>query len=141
VSQISEAVRVRVRASAQDRCGYCQSLQKYVLGILEIEHIIPKAAGGSDEEENLWLACRLCNSYKGIQTQGQDPESDRNVKLFNPRFQQWTRHFTWINNGTHIEGITACGRATVIAMQLNNPYAVPVRQAWISAGWHPPTES
>jgi HNH endonuclease len=141
VSQISEAVRARVRASAQDRCGYCQSLQKYVLGILEIEHIIPKAAGGSDEEENLWLACRLCNSYKGIQTQGQDPESDRNVKLFNPRFQQWTRHFTWINNGTHIEGITACGRATVIAMQLNNPYAVPVRQAWISAGWHPPTES
>jgi HNH endonuclease len=141
VSQISEAVRARVRASAQDRCGYCQSLQKYVLGILEIEHIIPKAAGGSDEEENLWLACRLCNSYKGIQTQGQDPESDRNVKLFNPRFQQWARHFTWINNGTHIEGSTACGRATVIAMQLNNPYAVPVRQAWISAGWHPSTES
>jgi hypothetical protein len=59
---------------------------------------MPKAAGGSDEEENLWLACRLCNSYKGVQTQGQDPESDRNVKLFNPRLQQWTSHFTWINN-------------------------------------------
>jgi HNH endonuclease len=140
VSQISEAVRARVRASAQDRCGYCQSLQKYVLGILEIEHIIPKAAGGSDEEENLWLACRLCNSYKGVQTQAQDPESDRNVKLFNPRLQKWTRHFTWINNGTHIEGVTACGRATVIAMQLNNSYSVTVRQAWISAGWHPPAE-
>jgi HNH endonuclease len=69
VSQISEEIRARVRASAQDRCGYCQSLQKYVLGILEIEHIIPKAAGGSEEEENLWLACRLCNSYKGVQTQ------------------------------------------------------------------------
>ncbi len=102
--------------------------------------VIPKAAGGLDEEENLWLACRLCNSYKGVQTQGQDPESDRNVELFNPRLQKWTRHFTWVNNGTHIEGITACGRATVIAMQLNNPYAVLVRQAWISAGWHPPTE-
>ena len=140
MSQISEEVRTRVRASAQNRCGYCQSLQKYVLGILEIDHIIPKAAGGSDDEENLWLACRLCNSYKGVQTQGQDPESDRNIKLFNPRLQKWTRHFTWINNGTHIEGITACGRATVIAMQLNNSYAVPVRQAWISAGWHPPTE-
>jgi HNH endonuclease len=141
VSQITEEVRARVRASANYRCGYCQSLQKYVLGILEIEHIIPKAAGGSDEEENLWLACRLCNSYKGVQTQRQDPESDRNVKLFNPRIQKWTRHFTWLNNGTHIAGITACGRATVIAIQLNNPYAVTVRQAWISAGWHPPTES
>lgn len=59
---------MRVRAAAKDRCGYCLSLQKYVLGILEIEHIIPKAAGGSDDEENLWLACRLCNSYKGKPT-------------------------------------------------------------------------
>jgi hypothetical protein len=29
------------------------------MGTLEIEHIIPKALGGSGEEENLWLACRL----------------------------------------------------------------------------------
>jgi HNH endonuclease len=112
-----------------------------VLGILEIEHIIPKAAGGSDEEENLWLACRLCNSYKGVKTQAKDPESEQNINLFNPRLQQWTSHFIWINDGTHIAGSTACGRATVLAMQLNNHYAVTVRQAWISAGWHPPTES
>ena len=77
MSQISEGVRTRVRASANNQCGYCQSLQRYVLGILEIEHIISKAAGGSDEEENLWLACRLCNSYKGAKTQGKDPESLR----------------------------------------------------------------
>lgn len=148
MSQISEEIRARVRASANNQCGYCQSLQKYVLGILEIEHIIPKAAGGSDEEENLWLACRLCNSYKGSQTVGQDPQNDCKTKLFNPRTQKWSRHFAWINNGfawinngTHIIGITACGRSTVLAMQLNNPYAVTVRQAWIAAGWHPPTES
>ncbi|WP_260441293.1 HNH endonuclease [Microcystis sp. M31BS1] len=36
--------------------------------MLEIEHIIPKAKGGSDDEYNLWLACRLCNGYKGRQT-------------------------------------------------------------------------
>jgi HNH endonuclease len=141
VSQISEDVRARVRASANNQCGYCQSLQRYVLGILEIEHIIPKAVGGSDEEENLWLACRLCNSYKGAKTQGKDPESEQNINLFNPRLQKWASHFIWINDGTHIAGITACCRATVLAMQLNNPYAVTVRQAWISAGWHPPTES
>ncbi|WP_313933932.1 MULTISPECIES: HNH endonuclease signature motif containing protein [Nostocaceae] len=68
MSQIPEAVRVRIRTQANNQCGYCRSLQKYVLGILEIEHIVPKAAGGTDDEENLWLACRLCNSYKGIQT-------------------------------------------------------------------------
>jgi 5-methylcytosine-specific restriction endonuclease McrA len=89
MSQIPEAVRARVRTQANHQCGYCLSLQKYVLGVLEIEHIIPKAAGGTDDEENLWLACRLCNSYKGIQTQAEDPVTHRQAKLFNPRQQKW----------------------------------------------------
>ena len=66
--------------------------------------------------------------------------TNRKVKLFNPRQQKWSRHLTWTNDGTQIAGLTACGRATVLALQLNNPYAVTVRQAWVSAGWHPPTE-
>ena len=140
MSQISESVRARVRSQAQNQCGYCRSLQKYVLGILEIDHIIPTAAGGSDDESNLWLACRLCNSYKGAQTHGKDPSTNRKVKLFNPRTQQWSRHFAWVENGAYITGLTAIGRATVFALQLNNPYAVTVRQAWISAGWHPPVD-
>jgi 5-methylcytosine-specific restriction endonuclease McrA len=61
MSQIPESVRQRVRAQANNQYGYCRSLQKYVMGIPEIEQIIPKAAGGSDDEGNLWLACRLCN--------------------------------------------------------------------------------
>ncbi len=85
MGQIPEAVRARVRAQANHQCGYCLSLQKYVLGVLEIEHIIPKAAGGTDEEENLWLACRLCNSYESIQTQAEDPVTHRQTKLFSPR--------------------------------------------------------
>ena len=140
-SQISEELRAKIRIEANNQCGYCRSLQKYVLGILEIEHIIPKALGGSDDEENLWLACRLCNNYKGTQTQATDPLANSKVKLFNPRKQKWSRHFAWTDDGTNIIGITACGRATTIALQLNNIYAVTVRQAWVSAGWHPPSES
>ena len=52
-------VRARVRAEAGERCGYCLSPQRLVLGWLEIEHIIPTARGGADAEDNLWLACRL----------------------------------------------------------------------------------
>ncbi len=140
MSQIPEAVRQRVRAQANNQCGYCHSLQKYVLGILEIEHIIPKAAGGSDNEDNLWLACCLCNSYKGIQTQAKDPVTNQPVKLFNPRQQKWAEHFTWVDDGARILGITNIGRATALALKLNNPFAVAVRQAWISAGWHPPLD-
>ncbi len=139
MSQIPEEVRARVRLEANNQCGYCLSLQKYVLGILEIEHIIPQAAGGTNNEENLWLAYRLCNSYKGAQTHARDPVTNRRVSLFNPRQQKWSRHFTWSSDGAHITGLTACGRATISALQLNNSYAVTVRQAWVSAGWHPPT--
>ena len=137
---ISEQVRARVRAQAQNRCGYCRSLEMYVLGILEIEHIIPKAIGGSDEEENLWLACSLCNNYKGTQTDAFDPVTQKHVKLFNPRTQQWSQNFAWSEDATEIVGLTACGRATVTALQLNNNIAVSVRRQWVSAGWHPPTD-
>jgi hypothetical protein len=135
---IPEDVKTRVREAAQDRCGYCQSLQKYVLEILEIEHIIPKASGGNDNEENLLLSCRLCNSYKGIQTRATDPISEQSVQLFNPRTQKWSQHFTWSEDSAYILGLTPCGRATVLALQLNNIYAITVRQAWASVGWHPP---
>lgn len=141
MSQISDEVRDRVRKQSNHQCGYCQSLQKYVLGALEIDHLIPRAIGGTDDEDNLWLACRLCNSYKGIQTHGKDPHTDRRIKLFNPRQQKWFRHFEWTEKGMKINGITACGRATVIALQLDNSNAIIVRESWISAGWHPPKNS
>ena len=138
---ISEQVRARVRAQAQNRCGYCRSLEKYILGILEIDHIIRKAIGGSDEEENLWLACSLCNNYKGTQTDAFDGVTQKHVKLFNPRTQQWSQNFAWSEDATEIIGLTDCGRATVTALQLNNNIAVSVRRQWVSAGWRSPTES
>jgi hypothetical protein len=137
---ISDELRERVRFQAGNRCGYCQSAQRYVMGQLEVEHIIPTALGGTDDEQNLWLACRLCNSFKGTQTHGLDPLTGRAVRLFNPRRQKWKLHFAWNEDGTLVVGLTACGRATVTALQLNNIYAVVVRREWVSVGWHPPTQ-
>lgn len=137
-TKIPDIVRIRVRTSAENRCGYCQSRQRYVLGLLEIEHIIPKAKGGTDAEDNLWLACRLCNNAKGTQTHARDPITKRIVRLFDPRRQIWSRHFTWSEDGTIIIGKTVCGRATVVALQLNQLIAVTVRRQWVAAGWHPP---
>ena len=136
--RISEEPGARLRNKAGDRCGYCLNHQQYVLGPLEIDHIVPTANGGSDDEENLWLACRLCNGFKGTQTGGTDLITGRRVKLFNPRRQQWRRHFSWSEDGTRIQGRTACGRITVLALQLNHIIAVTVRGAWVAAGWHPP---
>ncbi|WP_089943737.1 HNH endonuclease [Candidatus Entotheonella palauensis] len=137
---ISSAVRRRVRTAARNRWGYCQSSQRYVLGLLEIDHILPKAHGGSDDESNLWLACRMCNSFKGTQITARDPLRGRRVRLFNPRRQRWARHFYWSEDGTRIIGRTSCGRATVAALQLNHVIAVIVRREWVAAGWHPPSD-
>jgi hypothetical protein len=134
------SLRNRLRTQAGDRCGYCHSHQQYVLGPLEIEHIVPQARGGSSDESNLWLACRLCNSYKATQIEGFDVMTGQIVKLYNPRTQRWSDHFRWNEIGDQIIGFSACGRVTVNALQLNNILAVTVRRAWISAGWHPPKE-
>jgi hypothetical protein len=138
--RVSEVVRARVRAQSRNRCGYCQSPQPYVLGLLEIDHIIPTARGGTDDEDNLWLACRLCNGFKATQTQARDPLTGRRIRLFHPRRQRWSRHFQWSEDGTRIIGRTACGRATIVALQLNHVMAVMVRRAWVAAGWFPPQD-
>lgn len=134
---ISDALRARVRAQAGNRCGYCLARQEYVPWTLEIDHIVPKSKGGTNDEENLWLVCHSCNLFKSNQTHGRDPLTGRRVRLFNPRRQQWKRHFRWSEDGTFIIGRTACGRATVAALNLNNLIAITVRRHWVAAGWHP----
>jgi hypothetical protein len=139
-ARVSVATREWLRIEARDRCGYCHTQQALAYAPLEIDHIIPVAAGGSNELENLWLACRPCNQYKGTQICGRDPQTGRAVRLFNPRRQDWHRHFAWSDDGTQIIGLTACGRATVAALNLNNPFAVETRRYWVLAGWHPPRD-
>ena len=135
---ISEQIRARVQTQADNRCGYCLSPQQYILGMLEIDHLIPRSRGGGDEEENLWLACSLCNTFKSAQTHTVDPVTRRSIRLFNPRRQKWSRHFAWTEDGTQMIGRTACGRGTIVALRLNNPIAIKVREAWVAVGWHPP---
>ena len=68
-------VERRVRVTGRNRCGYCLSPQHLVMARLEIEHIIPLAKKGSNNESNLWLACPLCNRYKSDKMTGIDPET------------------------------------------------------------------
>ncbi|NUO79784.1 HNH endonuclease [candidate division KSB1 bacterium] len=137
---IPESVRQRVAEAARYRCGYCQTLQDIVGYPLHVEHIIPEAADGSSAEENLWLACLLCNNHKGSQTHAKDPVTQTEVPLFNPRTQVWAEHFAWIENGTQIVGSTAIGRATILALKLNAPVRIHARRRWASVGWHPPRD-
>jgi HNH endonuclease len=136
--QIPETLRQRVREAAGDRCGYCLSPQRFVMGALEVEHLMPRAQGGSDEEDNLWLSCSLCNRYKGAQIFATDTLTGKVAPLFNPRHDTWGEHFRWSADGVRIEALTPTGRATVEALKINNELAVEVRRNWVRAGWHPP---
>lgn len=105
-----------------------------------IDHIIPEAAGGRTLEQNLWLACHSCNEFKGAQTRARDPHTGQRVQLFNPRTQRWLEHFSWSDDGTQVVGLTSCGRATIMALKLNNDEIVLARGLWGSVGWWPPED-
>jgi 5-methylcytosine-specific restriction endonuclease McrA len=135
MSKISEKLKRKIRQQAKNRCGYCLLPQSLNPSLLEVEHLLATANGGTDDEENLWLACRLCNGYKGVQLEAIDPKSKKKNPLFNPRTQNWGEHFEL--DFERIVGKTPCGRATVIALKLNNEIILPVRKKWILAGWFP----
>jgi hypothetical protein len=137
---ISATLRQRVAETARFRCGYCLTSQRIIGPLLEIEHIIPEALGGSSEEDNLFLACPMCNSHKSNRINAVDPENLMTVPLFNPRTDSWGEHFEWIDEGTVIHGKTPKGRATVAALNMNHPDVIAARRLWVMAGWHPPID-
>jgi hypothetical protein len=139
-AHVPRALRARVAAQARHRCGYCLTPEHLVGTPLEIEHLFPLALGGRTEEANLWLACSLCNSFKGARVVAFDSATGGLVPLFNPRHQVWREHFAWSESGDRIVGLTPIGRATVIALNLNRSPLVQTRRAWISVGWHPPKD-
>lgn len=53
------SIRRQVEGDSHDRCGYCLTSRIFTAKLLHVEHIIPIAAGGGSEIENLWLACDL----------------------------------------------------------------------------------
>ena len=139
-SRIPPELRRKIAEEAGYRCGYCLTPEGLSGARLEIDHLLPRAAGGETVEENLWLACAGCNRFKGAQTHGRDPKTGRKVRLFNPRRQRWADHFLWSPDGTRILGRTPCGRATVEALRLNRPELILARRLWRSVGWWPPVE-
>jgi hypothetical protein len=139
-ASISSELRRQVSQEAKYRCGYCLTPQRIIGRPMVIDHLLPESRGGPTVRENLWLACRRCNEFKGARTHAVDPRTGETVTLFNPRTQSWTVHFTWSEDGTEIIGLTAIGRATVSALQLNNEMIIASRSLWVQAGWHPPVE-
>jgi hypothetical protein len=115
-----------VRERAANKCEYCQLPQSQSpLAILHIEHIRPKKHKGTDDTDNLALACVDCNLHKGTNIAGYDPLTDELTELFHPRRHHWSDHFRWA--GIVIAGLTPEGRTTIEVLCLNSADRIELR--------------
>ena len=130
--------RSRVKIRANYCCEYCKSQENLSSSPFSIDHIIPLAKNGTNDLDNLALACPGCNNHKFTHTQALDPVSGEIVPLFHPRQQEWTQHFKWSSDYSTMIGLTPTGRVTIIRLKLNRDYLVNLRKALFLTGQHPP---
>ncbi len=136
--QLSLSLRKLVFQKAHGCCEYCKSPADFATQSFATEHIVPTAKGGSNEPDNLALACQGCNSHKSVKTEAKDPLTQLIVPLFHPRQHIWREHFDWDESFTQIVGLTSTGRASVEALHLNRSQLMRLRMALFLLGEHPP---
>ncbi len=123
---MNDALRLLVRNRAHHTCEYCQLTARDAPFLaFQVDHIIARQHGGTDDLDNLALACLWCNLHKGPNLSGIDPESGEIIPLFHPRQDLWHTHFTL--QGVHIIGQTPAGRATIRVLNMNAPEQVELR--------------
>jgi len=86
---MDEALRQFIRERASHRCEYCHlSQDAEPFFAYHVEHIVARQHGGGNDSGNLAFGCYHCNSHKGPNLSGLDPESGALVRLFHPRQDQ-----------------------------------------------------
>lgn len=134
--RVDAAVDALVRNRAGNRCEYCLMPQTFRRLRFQIDHVVARQHGGSDETTNLALCCGRCNRHKGPNLSGVDPETVQVVRLFDPRKDIWAEHFRIAD--VRILGISPVGRATVIVLAMNHPEELAVREEMSRDGfWKP----
>ena len=123
--QVPISLQRRVRLRAGDRCEYCRLAQAGQEATF-VDHVVPRAAGGVTALENLALACVSCSLRKGARSIAIDPTTGTATQLFHPRLHMWSDHFGADASG-EIQGLTAVGRGTTVALSMNRVLAVRIR--------------
>jgi len=135
---ITSTEEIQIIERANRLCEYCRCSMDYSAQPFVIDHIVPIAEGGTTTMENLAFACGGCNGHKYTKIQALDPVSRELVSLYNPRTQKWLDNFVWSDDFLQAVGLTAIGRATINALQMNRSEVVNIRKLLLMAGLHPP---
>jgi hypothetical protein len=131
-SHVSAALRRLVRERAGECCEYCLIPEAMTWALLTIDHIIAEKHGGTTTDENLALACTLCNARKGSDLTSIDEQTGAIEPLFHPRRDRWSDHFQLV--GGRIEPRTAKGRVTVRLLRFNDEDRVEEREMFVVPG-------
>lgn len=137
---ISPALHDHIVKRDKRRCCYCWTSEYNCGSEMHVDHIIPASKGGPSTPDNLCAVCFSCNTHKQAKVQAIDPLTGVISKLFHPLQQHWQDHFAWDEGQTLVIGLTACGRATIASLVMNNETVVRARRRWVNGGWHPPTD-
>ena len=130
---LDRELRDRVRSRAGHRCEYCRLAQSVdMTGPFHVEHVIAQQHNGSDEFENLALACCWCNAIKGPNLTSVDPDTGLVTRLFHPRRDHWHEHFR--RDKAQILGTTDVGRSTVFLLRFNSDINVRLRTLLMTLG-------
>ncbi len=135
MTYVPEHLRRQVRDRAQGRCEYCLMHEDDSGYPHQPDHIIAEKHGGPTNLVNLAWSCFLCNRNKGADLSSIDPDTGKVTPLFNPRKQQWRRHFRL--NGGIVTPITASGRATANLLQFNTQINIAERLRLMRVGHFP----
>ncbi len=139
-SYISAELRRLAFARAERLCEYCLIHEEDTFFGCEVDHIISEKHGGPTSAANLALACLFYNRNKGSDIASVVPGSDRLVRFFNPRTDQWSEHFRLGVDGITIIPLTEIGEATVRIFGINAGERLLERDTLREVGRYPTHE-
>ena len=128
---VSKPTRLKIKHRAGAKCEYCKIPDLGFAFPFHVDHIRAVKHGGKSILENLAYCCPDCNYYKG--TDFGTFLGSRVVLFFNPRKDQWERHFQ-MKTGA-ILPLTDVGMATVNMFQFNLPARIVYRLELELAGY------
>ncbi len=129
-------LRQRVSARASRCCEYCLIHEDDSYYAVQVDHIISEKRGGRTEEDNLALACVVCNRAKGSGVGSIDWHTNTFVRFYNPRTDRWTSHFNL--DGVQIIPLTDIARVTERLLQFNIRERLLEREILQMIGRYPP---
>lgn len=132
LTYIPVALRRLVEERAKNLSEYCLLPADVTFFPHEIDHVIAEKQGGETNADNLAFTCWRCNRHKGSDLGSFDPQTGAFSFLFNPRTQQWDKHFKF--EELQIVGLTSEGRTTARLLQLNSDERLAERQRLRDSG-------